>query len=263
MDDKAASTQPPPKHPSKARAGWAGKVFAILIIALMLLALAAIYMRYKQHLKDTISPYKPVTAISSFSYKTLTDVTVKGENGSLTFKKPGELEKVAQTKNPVSMDFAKFSGPDGLLPYISYLSAESLPSNDARLESGLASAASAGHNPAMDSLTDFINHHKIGYYGTPVISAPSALTVQGGKAWSARFTLSAVPAALKVDHPANIPQAQAVKGAPTIPNPSYEGRVVVAFGKSAIYYFMVYDLSPNWQANQNIWEQVINSLKID
>lgn len=42
-----------------------------------------------------------------------------------------------------------------------------------------------------------------------------------------------------------------------------KGKVILAAGNRTFYYFMVGASESNWQANQKVWQQVIDSLKID
>ena len=42
-----------------------------------------------------------------------------------------------------------------------------------------------------------------------------------------------------------------------------QGEAVLAAGKSTYYYFMVTAIDYNWQSNLKIWQQVVDSLKID
>ncbi len=46
-------------------------------------------------------------------------------------------------------------------------------------------------------------------------------------------------------------------------NKKLSGKAVFAASKRSYYYFMALAPDYNWQANQAIWQQVINSLKID
>jgi len=43
----------------------------------------------------------------------------------------------------------------------------------------------------------------------------------------------------------------------------YRGEVVFTIGKSAYYYFMIYNTSYNWDNNPQTWQQAISSLGID
>lgn len=45
--------------------------------------------------------------------------------------------------------------------------------------------------------------------------------------------------------------------------PDISGEVILGIGKTTFYYIMVDSLSGNWQSNQKVWDQVINSVKLD
>lgn len=45
--------------------------------------------------------------------------------------------------------------------------------------------------------------------------------------------------------------------------PEIQGSLLLAAGKTTFYYLMQSAAQPNWQSNNQIWQQVINSLKID
>lgn len=45
--------------------------------------------------------------------------------------------------------------------------------------------------------------------------------------------------------------------------PDLSGQAIMAIGKTSYYYIMVYSLANNWQSNQKVWDQVINSIKLD
>lgn len=45
--------------------------------------------------------------------------------------------------------------------------------------------------------------------------------------------------------------------------PDFQGKAVFAIGKKTYYYYFIAAVDYNWQANQSVFAQVINSLKID
>ena len=42
-----------------------------------------------------------------------------------------------------------------------------------------------------------------------------------------------------------------------------KGKLVFIIGKGVFYYFMIATVDYNWQSNQAIWNQVLDSIKID
>ncbi len=42
-----------------------------------------------------------------------------------------------------------------------------------------------------------------------------------------------------------------------------QGKVILLAGKQTWYYFMLTAIEPNWQTNQDIWQQILSSVKID
>lgn len=71
------------------------------------------------------------------------------------------------------------------------------------------------------------------------------------------------PSVLKgLDH-AWVVSFQAVAKTPGRNTPDMQGEVVEVFGKNGQYFMAIDTAKANWQSNQSVWQQVINSLKVD
>ena len=90
---------------------------------------------------------------------------------------------------------------------------------------------------------DFVNQRLPKGYGVTVLATPRAITTPriSSGAWIIGFTAVG----------------------PSKSTPPVVGEITLIYGKKAIYYFMVENISSVWSANQSIWTKVINSLKID
>ncbi len=114
------------------------------------------------------------------------------------------------------------------------------------LNTAMTDVKSANHAGVIKPVKEFVtNRAQTGYNIT--FSDPKTFTSDTIKsnAWYMTFTGTAKDA----------------KAVPTLPPLS--GEVVLSTGKSTFYYFMVDSITVNWQPNQKVWDQVINSLKID
>ena len=111
----------------------------------------------------------------------------------------------------------------------------------------LTNPQSSSYQSVLSPIKQFVAS-KMGSYVVS-FNTPAALTTSNiaSNAWSIGFTAKPVDAT-------NNPY-----------QPNMQGEAVFAIGKKTYYYFFVSAVDYNWQnsANQQVFQQVINSLKID
>ncbi|MDO8591964.1 MAG: hypothetical protein Q7R60_03530 [bacterium] len=229
---------------------WPKTGLAILL-AVLVLAGSGFYLYHQNQLKTkrAAQPY-------AYTYKTLDSYTLAGEQAGsgMTFSKP--VEFAAPTKSAAKTHQVQFShGPtkDGLLATIAGVAAASVYESTALsasymkiFEATIVDPKNAGYAALIGPLKDFVNHRLPSIYNT-TFSTPKKLSTANltSNAWEIDFTATVKEADQKSSFP------------------NLQGQEVLVIGQKTFYYFMVNSVDYNWQSNQKIWQQVINSLKID
>lgn len=114
------------------------------------------------------------------------------------------------------------------------------------LNTAMTDVKSPNHTGVIKPVKEFVNNRAHSGYNLTFMD-PKPFTKDNIKANAWYMTFTGVAKDSK--------QASAL--------PPLTGEVVLATGKSTFYYFMVDSITVNWQSNQKVWNQVINSLKID
>lgn len=142
---------------------------------------------------------------------------------------------------------------EGTLVPLGGIEIASIHSQTSISESELADAAkkltskNSGNQEGNASIKEYINSRLsfrfIVSYGK---TEPFKNSNLNSPAWQTDFTAKAKP----VDKPLTKPE-------------DLKGKGVFLLGKSAFYYLMIYSTDYNWEANQDTWQKVLNSIKID
>lgn len=243
----------PANNPNVAAApqkNWPKTGLAILLV--LVLAGSGFYLYHRNQLKTkrAAQPY-------AYTYKTLNSYTLAGEQAGsgMAFNKPEELK--APTKSAAKTSQASFNqslSQAGKEVLISNMSVASVPISSPPtasylklLNQNLTNPKSPGYSSSLASLNTFVSQRLSPIY---TISLSQAKVFSNSyiknNAWAVDFTATA---------------KSGVKNAP--PSPSLQGEAILAVGKSTFYYYFVDAVDYNWQSNQKIWQEVINSLKID
>lgn len=236
---------------------------SLLVLSLLMLAAAIagslIYWRmlYSSSQQGIDAQYK-------YSYQQLDDYKLDcvAKSQAMSFKKPIELVKPklydpGTTQQVELIDLPtrlQKSVDEGIVP-IGSIKAACLADQTATDENYLKNVASVlgdAKNPSYETFTkplhQFIQSSFYGVYNSFNISSPKPFTSISVKdyAWQLDFTASvnkAQNAGYKV--------------------PTKKGKMIYGADRGVYYYFMVDDVEINWQPNNQIWQQVIDSLKIN
>lgn len=110
----------------------------------------------------------------------------------------------------------------------------------------ITNSKSKGYTAHADTLKQFILQRMATGYSISLAKTNSLSTPYlKNNAWSASFS------------------AVSKTGQNTATLPNFSGQVILAIGKDTFYYFMVGAVDYNWRGNQAVWQQIIDSLKID
>ncbi len=244
---------------------------ALLVGAAALLALAA-YGGWRQfYHKKYYQPAK-ITVVSAksypYSYTKLDSYQLKGPAAGTGafFQKPVELTPLG-APGADQVQLVQFAGPHNQTPYLSQVAIVSVASSpsvlanlDQTFSTFLLDNKNLGYSGAVKPISTFIDQRQLSNYAGTVIGnfTQFANTNIKSSAWVADFSDESKDPAKDLAG-----QKNALAGKTIKKQPSLSGRVVVVLGKSNFYYFFVDSLTENWQTNQNVWQQVVGSLKID
>ncbi len=114
------------------------------------------------------------------------------------------------------------------------------------INSAVTDPKNVGHEAVTKPIKDFVTQ-RLNTNLSTTFSDAKAFTATNIKAdaWHLTFTATAKDS----------------KNKATVPDIS--GEVILAIGKTTFYYIALDSLSNNWQSNQSVWQDVINSLKLD
>jgi hypothetical protein len=195
----------------------------------------------------------PVVSSNATAYKLSPTGSVDGaQTGSgATFVVPSGFRPSNTLNSSVNSAYLKQVTTNGHTITNGNVRALAIPMPAAQLTSSLAlanatlspSSASKDNKNATLQFVTFIQNSLTRDYN-PVLSAPTPLQTANIKsnAWQFDFTAASTSQTTQ---------------------PTMKGVVIYAFGKSAIYYFLVTAAQDDWTANPSTWAEVINSLKID
>ncbi len=244
----------PPSKSTTKKKNFLSKLSTRLIISLVAIALAAggFYL-YRAHKNDTAQIY-------AYSYKKLTPYKLSGakDGSGVSLNMPTEFTTESASKPQLSQtQFSQaMAKNDGSVVIIAHLAIASVYSGTPpsagylqKFSKTLTDTTSPAYNGTIQPIKDFVNrrlptaHYNVSFDKTAAFTSDNIKT----DAWQLDFTA-------KTKNPANERNF-----------PPLKGKEILAVGKSTFYYFMVDAIDYNWQSksNQSIWQQVINSLKID
>lgn len=188
----------------------------------------------------------------AYAYKKLDTYEVKDETtgSQVNFEKPQEFQLAATYYKPRQIVLMH---RDQSRPYIGLIAEASLQNYLPQGSDFFKNYNNAITNPKNPSykdlvkpLEDFIDQ-KIGAgFNGADLSVPKTFsnpTISAG-AWSADFT-------------------DTYKGSVKIKPYSLQGRIIEAYGKKSTFYFMAANVDSVWKNNNQVWQQVFNSLRID
>lgn len=191
-----------------------------------------------------------------YKYTNLDSYTLPGSaaGSGMVFSKPKEFSEV--DKLPATGDFMDFVHnitKNNKIVTLGYESASSVHVNsspDAAYVKGLNDSLldpnNVSHAHVIEPISNFLTS-RINTRYTITLGRVSLLATTNikSKAWEIDFN--------------GVDKTPKTNTRPT----RLTGKAILAVGQSTYYYFMVGSLDYNWQSNQKIWQQVIDSLKID
>ncbi|MBI2009275.1 hypothetical protein HYS84_02595 [Candidatus Saccharibacteria bacterium] len=194
-----------------------------------------------------------VAQLHKYSYSTLEDYKLpsKLQGAAVSFKKPAELKLLdkKETQGLASAYFVHTVSKGDSEFGLTYMAMSSLQSALAASDSYVTSLGQILKDPNNKDYQNMADSFK-------------------------KFLQAFTPKQLKIEMQALVPltttnikqnawQANFRAGETAGKYADLKGKFVFAVGKRTFYYFMVATADYNWQRNQDVWQQVIDSLKID
>lgn len=225
--------------------------FVGLILIILALAGGSFYWQKYYSPQKSNQPQQ----IYKYSYAKLSSYTLTGSAAGrgITFSKPVEFGGPTDTKlKGASITLSQSSNKNNQPITTGKLGAASVAANTSTgayaksLNGIITNPQSSSYQNVLSPIKQFVAAG-VGFnyeatFDTPVVLTTSNLSANS---WSIDFT------AKPINPDAN----------PYLPN--LQGKAVFAIGKKTYYYFFIAAVDYNWQANQSVFAQVINSLKID
>ena len=276
MDIKQTNQTPPPKSTTGLRKWY---IAAAALAAVVLAAGAYRLIKTNQSDKSATPAAQYEKGQHNQDYSKLDSFKLDGtkQGTGISFEKPTAYVKAlgATDKSQASFSHTLKSptfAPLGAMHVLSSAAGFDTTGYIANLKKSLADPKTDVYKTTAGPIQTFLTSrfsplYDVSFSVAKVLSTPNL----SNDAWSLDF--SATP---KKTDPTAISRTQDSKAAQNVsPVPagsgsssppgfeSYKGRVVVAVGKQAIYYFAVYNTNYNWANNASVWQQVINSIKIN
>jgi hypothetical protein len=230
----------------------ARKLLAIVVVIGLIMVAVYAYQRYQDNIKADIKSGKKY----SQSLDQLETASVKNTNsgGLMSYQKPANfspVEQPYQTSNLTAYNSTFNSDgqtiTNGLLVA---LSTQSEPSFMAIYSQALTSLASqnagSSYSETLSTIQNLVES-AVGKNYKVSLSKPAKAELPNIKSnvWTVDFNASCKDA----KNPKKLPDMQ--------------GRAIIAIGKASIYYFVASATTYDWQNKQSVWQQVINSVKVD
>lgn len=227
------------------------KIVSLVLILLIVAGAAILQAKHHYHItkrngnnkQSSISP----AITSSYQYKKLETYSFGSKGKAMLFSKPVEMVKLGEIpKNSSQIMLIHFTD-QRISPDYGRIAAASADNFDqaASVNSLTSQLANMGSkvNATIKSFKSFIDPRLPLTYSTDGFKgfAPFSSDNLSANTWSSDFDAKSSNSSM----------------------PKIEGRFLIAVGKNTIYYFMAENVSSTWQANQGIWQQVFNSIKID
>ena len=224
----------------------------LLIIILLIVALAltgVLYYRHHQNAQKAKSP----TGKYSYTYQQLDGYSLKtsqtGTDSSFSkpvqFKAPANLQfsagqamfdQTAASNSPVIIGGLGSATVVSSPPGANYLS---------DLNQAVRTSNTNQYQGLITNLEQYVTARMDGYY--VAFEKPIALVTPNIKSDAFGLNFTATPTTI----------------GKTMDFQAMQGEAVLALSDHASYYFMIFSVPYNWQSNQAVWQQVIDSLKID
>lgn len=250
----------PPKPSFKHRPPLSGRTWALL--ALFLVGVLAGSGYWYWHDNRGVKTKAPGSVYSySHSYKDLVLYQLAGSQPGSGVKievpsefgiKPGQIDKEAQADYSQT-DLGSGPLPQGFIPeQVAHLGLSSLysPSSfsaDFKQAYGQAiTTPQGGQGSILGGVQTYVTERlPAGYEVTLGDVRPLSSVNIKSDAWIIQY----------------VAKARAGQNSSNLPD--LTGEVVVALGKQTTYYIMLDAVNSNWQASQNTWQQVVDSIKVD
>ena len=216
------------------------------LLVLSIIGLVLYYLAYSLWFYGNLERYN-YQKIDSFTLQS------KTKNASLEFQKPTEFtqsyQSVELSRSDVLLAHKSSKGDaTGTLGYISAnIINSSLAANAAykkELTKQMDNHTGVIYDNFLDSYKQSLAASVPNNYSIEM-NSPSSLQTQNIKssAWVYDFTASSTDSRVN--------------------NYSIDGKFVVAAGQKTFYYFTLASVNYNWNRNQSIWDEVLDSIKID
>lgn len=155
---------------------------------------------------------------------------------------PGQLKKVVRVFKEGTLV------PLGGVEAAAAPSAKELTAEDLKAyASSFTDSKNSAGKDQLKPVQDFVNQRLGARFDVTFSSAKAvSATNIAGRAWQVEFTAKAKT-------------FQQIKTTP----PNLKGKAIFISGKKTFYYLMIYTVDYNWDANQQTWQKVLNSIKVD
>lgn len=244
-----ASTSPKKRFSVKFKKPSRKVSITVLVAVLVIVGAAGGYFLVKNSSKDGNYSYK---------YKDLNSYSLSGDTkgNGITLQKPVELAAIGsssagQTQGYLNHAVTKNSQQQAVTLAQIFLATVNtgteLPDGYIKnIDTMISDPKNVSHEVVVKPVKDFVTQRLKTTLATTFSEAKPLTTANiKSNAWYLTFTAT--------------PKNSKDKAT----QPDLSGEVVMGIGKTTFYYVMVYSISSNWQSNQKVWDQVINSIKLD
>jgi hypothetical protein len=223
-------------------------IFIPVILAAVVLLAAGLYFHKYHHIKRKYVPPEIAAAHTTYHYQKLDNYKLANDAGSLTFDKPSEFKIYGKPKAGDSQVLMIQLSSNHTVPDVGRIAALILPSPadltvSKSFGDNLTAADKTQRDQSIKIIRDFVNQRLPFGYTVASFSdfKPFTNQVITGNSWQNDFSAASNKTEL----------------------PKISGQFITAFGKQSQYFFMDENVQSDWTANQAVWQQVANSLKID
>jgi hypothetical protein len=188
----------------------------------------------------------------AYAYKKLDAYEVKDETtGSrVSFKKPQEFQLAATYYQPRQIVLMHRGQSKPYIGLIAEASLQDYLPQGADFFKNYNNVITDPKNPSykelIKPLEDYIDRQAGAGFTGANLSVPKAFSSSNitTGAWSADFT-------------------DTYKGSAKVAPYKLQGRIIEAYGKKSVFYFMAANVGSVWEKNDQVWQQIFNSLRID
>lgn len=263
------------------------RLFLGLGLILFIVTVSLAYFLYSNN-KTPVGQTTYKKGLHNQTYMELSEYKLAGNSSStgISFSKPSEYKLAFVADDKTQAAFAHSLKEPSYAPlgsiFVSVVPGPSPKEATEFLDKAFSKAGTEEYKIATDPLQTFVTSRFSPFYNINYSKVEKTSSDESKKIWS--MELSAAPKATGQTSD-KIPATAGTSGfnPPVLPEhdtskdvqsplpkkeqtgafENYKGKAIFIVGKNASYYLLVYNTDYNWDNNAKVWEQMINSIRID